>query len=104
MTLYRFTLCTVSFLMLNLCLSQNLWSQQIAWPEGKKMALSLSFDDARESNPTLGVSLLDQYDVKATLFLYRASVRRNLEGCKKDAASGHELANHFLLPRCSGNY
>jgi len=104
MTLYRFILCPVSFLILNLCLSQNLWSQQIAWPEGKKMALSLSFDDARESNPTLGVSLLDKYDIKATFFLVPSAVRKNLNGWKQAAASGHEMANHSLNHPCSGNF
>lgn len=104
MTLYRITLFTLSFLMLNLCLSINLHSQQIEWPEGKKMALSLSFDDARVSNPTLGVSLLDKYDVKATFFLVPSAVRKNLEGWKKAADSGHEMANHSLNHPCSGNF
>ena len=31
------------------------------WPEGKKMAISLTFDDARTTNPTLGAPLLDEY-------------------------------------------
>lgn len=104
MTFYRFTLCSVLLLMLNFYLSTPLWSQQIAWPEGKKMALSLSFDDARVTNPTLGVSLLNQYDVKATFFLVPSAVRKNLEAWKKATASGHEMANHSLNHPCSGNF
>src|SRR5690606_600582 len=104
MTCYRFTLCTVFLFMLNLHLSTALWGQQITWPDGKKMALSLSFDDARMSNPTLGVSLLDRYDVKATFFLVPSSIRNNLNGWKKATASGHEMANHSLNHPCSGNF
>ena len=104
MILHRFTLCLVLFLGLNLSLSTNLLGQQITWPEGKKMALSLSFDDARVSNPTHGVALLNQYDVKATFFLVPSSVRNNLEGWKKATASGHEMANHSINHPCSGNF
>jgi beta-glucosidase len=37
------------------------------WPEGKKMGLSLTFDDARLSQVDKGIPLLDKYGVKATL-------------------------------------
>lgn len=39
------------------------------WPEGKKMGLSLTFDDARLSQADKGISLLDKYGVKATYYL-----------------------------------
>lgn len=74
------------------------------WPEGKKMALSLSFDDARESNPVFGVPLLNKYGVKATFFLVPSGVRKNRNGWKMAAESGHEMANHSLLHPCSGNF
>jgi peptidoglycan/xylan/chitin deacetylase (PgdA/CDA1 family) len=74
------------------------------WPEGKKMAISLSFDDARLSNPELGIPLLDEYGVKATFFVVPSSVKRNLEGWKKAVASGHEMANHSIQHPCSGNF
>jgi hypothetical protein len=34
------------------------------WPEGKKMGLSLTFDDARLSQVNKGIPLLDKYHVK----------------------------------------
>ena len=74
------------------------------WPEGKKMAISLSFDDARLSNPDFGVPLLDEYGVKATFFVVPSSVQRKLEGWKKAVASGHEMANHSIQHPCSGNF
>lgn len=95
--------CSIIFLV-----PQSLRAQEknpsFPWPEGKKMALSLSFDDARASNPTLGVPLLNAYDVKATFFLVPSAVQKDLEGWKKAAASGHEMANHSLTHPCSGNF
>ena len=41
---------------------------EFKWPEGKKMAISLTFDDARLSQADLGIPLLDKYGVKATFY------------------------------------
>lgn len=68
------------------------------------MALSLSFDDARATNPTLGAALLDRYDVKATFFLVPSAAKRNVDAWKMAAANGHEMANHSLNHPCSGNF
>src|SRR4030043_1269646 len=43
--------------------------QGFAWPEGKQMALSLTFDDARLSQPDKGIPLLEKYGVKATFYI-----------------------------------
>jgi peptidoglycan/xylan/chitin deacetylase (PgdA/CDA1 family) len=74
------------------------------WPEGKKMAISLSFDDARISNVEGGTALLDEYDVKATFYLVPANAKLRLEGWKKAVASGHEIGNHSINHACSGNF
>lgn len=76
----------------------------IAWPEGKRMALSLSFDDARLSNVDAGTELLDQYGVKATFFVLPSNVKKRLEGWKKAVTSGHEMGNHSVNHPCSGNF
>lgn len=74
------------------------------WPEGKRMAISLSFDDARASNTALGIPLLDEYGVKATFFVLPSAVQRDLEAWKKAVASGHEIGNHSISHPCSGNF
>ena len=74
------------------------------WPEGKRAAISLSFDDARLSQPDVGLALLDKLGVKATFFVTPANVGERLEGWKKIVASGHEVANHSLSHPCSGNF
>jgi peptidoglycan-N-acetylglucosamine deacetylase len=79
-------------------------TQPFKWPEGKKFAISLSFDDARQSQVIVGTSLLDAYGVKATFFVVPSAVELQLEGWKKAVASGHEIGNHSLTHPCTGNF
>lgn len=74
------------------------------WQNGKRVALSLTFDDARASQVKGGTALLDRYGVKATFYVVPSSVEKELEGWKKAVASGHEIANHSLNHPCSGNF
>ena len=78
------------------------FSQNFTWPQGKKMALSLSFDDARGSQVTHGTSLLNQHGVKATFFLNPGAMEKNLSGWKKAVADGHEIGNHSTSHPCTG--
>ena len=75
-----------------------------AWPEGKKIALSLSFDDARASQVDAGTTLLDQFGVKGTFYVVPNSVKQRLEGWKKAVANGHEIGNHSFNHPCTGNF
>ena len=88
--------------------SEILFAQQaestFAWPEGKQIAISLSFDDARASQVDAGTALLDQYGVKGTFYVVPNSVKQRLEGWKKAVASGHEIGNHSLNHPCTGNF
>ncbi len=76
----------------------------IAWPQGKQIAVSLSFDDARLSNVDEGTKLLDEYNIKATFFVVPSSVKQRMEGWKKAVANGHEIGNHSVYHPCSGNF
>ena len=79
-------------------------AKDFAWPEGKSVALSLSFDDARLSQVDEGLAFLDKYGVKATFFVVPAQVEERLEGWKQAVRQGHEIGNHTLTHPCSGNY
>lgn len=74
------------------------------WPEGKRVALSLTFDDARLSQVDKGTDLLDKHGVKATFYVLPGQVKERLEGWKKAVASGHEIGSHSLNHPCSGNF
>lgn len=74
------------------------------WPDGKRMAISLSFDDARLSQPDVGLPLLTKLGVKATFYVLPAGVEERLEGWKKIVAAGHEIGSHSQTHPCTGNY
>jgi peptidoglycan/xylan/chitin deacetylase (PgdA/CDA1 family) len=89
-------------------LSEGVSAQQdssvFAWPEGKRAAVSLSFDDARESQVVEGTRLLDRYGIKATFFVVPSTMEKQLDGWKKAVANGHEIGNHTLTHPCTGNF
>ena len=74
------------------------------WPEGKKMALSLTFDDARLTQVDKGIPLLDKYGVKATFYVSPDNMKQRLDGWKAAVTNGHDIGNHSLLHPCTVNY
>ncbi len=76
---------------------------RLRWPEGKVMAISLTFDDARLSQIDKGIPLLDRYGVKGTFYVSLRSVEKRLDGWKAAVRNGHDIGNHSLLHTCSVN-
>ena len=74
------------------------------WPEGKRGALSLTFDDARESQVDVGLPLLDGLGVRVTFYVQPDGVKKRLPGWKAALRAGHEIGNHSTTHPCSGNY
>lgn len=79
-------------------------AQSSFWPEGKKMALSLTFDDARLSQIDTGIPLLDKYGVKATFYISPGSMLKRTDGWKQAVVNGHDIGNHSVYHPCSGNF
>ena len=79
-------------------------TKKITWPAGKKMALSLTFDDGRGSQVQAGVKLLNQYGVKATFYVMPNAIEKTLPAWRALANAGHEIGNHTSLHPCSGNF
>jgi peptidoglycan/xylan/chitin deacetylase (PgdA/CDA1 family) len=81
-------------------------SQQVAfvWPQGKRAAVSLTFDDARPSQVDAGIPILDRYGVKATFYLSPPNIEQRQEAWRLAAAHGHEMGNHTLTHPCTGNF
>ncbi|AEI47279.1 polysaccharide deacetylase family protein [Runella slithyformis] len=100
--------CLFSFVILltltHLSAAQTPSAAPAFWPEGKRVALSLSFDDARLSQVDVGTKLLDEYGVKATFFVLTSSVSKRLDAWKQAIVNGHEIGNHTELHPCSGNF
>jgi len=76
------------------------------WPEGKRGAISLSFDDARASQAETGIPILDRHEVKGTFYVshYNINVEPLLAKWTAAAANGHEIGNHSFYHPCSANY
>jgi peptidoglycan/xylan/chitin deacetylase (PgdA/CDA1 family) len=74
------------------------------WPDGRKAALSLTFDDARESQVDVGIPILNEYGLRATFYVQPEGVRKRLAGWKAAVAAGHEIGNHSTTHPCTGNF
>ena len=101
--IFRHFIILISFLLVN---TENMLAQQdsFKWPEGKQLALSLSFDDGRPSQVDVGTPLFDQYGVKSTFVVVPSSIEMRLDKWRKAVQNGHEVGNHTLKHPCSGNF
>jgi peptidoglycan/xylan/chitin deacetylase (PgdA/CDA1 family) len=78
--------------------------EDFCWPEGKRAAISLTFDDARISQVENGLPILDEYSAKATFYVSIGRFEERLDAWKRAVANGHEIGNHSLTHPCSGNF
>lgn len=74
------------------------------WPEGKRAAFSLSFDDARLSNIDVGLPLFKKWKAAVTYYVVPGSMEPRKEGWKQAVKDGHEIGNHTLVHPCTGNF
>lgn len=79
-------------------------SQSFQWPDGKRAAVSMSFDDGRVSQVDIGLALLKKANVKVTFYVTPGAVEKRLDGWKQAVADGHEIGSHSLTHPCTGNY
>lgn len=74
------------------------------WPEGKRCAVSLTFDDARPSQLDNGLALFKRTGAKATFYLSPGRMEQHIEGWKQAVKDGHEMGNHSDTHPCTANY
>jgi peptidoglycan/xylan/chitin deacetylase (PgdA/CDA1 family) len=79
-------------------------SKSFHWPEGKRAAVSLTFDDARLSQIDTGLALFKKEGVKVTFYVTSGNIEPRLAGWKQAVADGHEIGNHSMTHPCTGNY
>lgn len=75
-----------------------------AWPNGKRGAVSLTFDDARPSQLDPGLPLLAQGGARATFYVSPHRVRERPDEWRAALKAGHEIGHHTLSHPCTGNY
>lgn len=74
------------------------------WPENRSAAISLSFDDARQSNVDVGLNLFREFDVQVTYYVNPAQMLPKLDLWKMAVQEGHEIGNHSAVHPCTGNF
>lgn len=78
---------------------------RFAWPDGKKAAVSLAYDDALDSQLDNAIPALDRVGLKGSFYLQlsREPVQGRLAEWRAAAAEGHELGNHTLFHQCQAS-
>lgn len=101
--LHRFLL-VVSLLLASLAVAPaHAGEAPFAWPDGRKAAVNLAYDDALGSQLDHALPALDRHGFKGSFYLTLASgvVRERMDEWRAAARSGHELGNHTLFHQCS---
>jgi len=75
-----------------------------SWIPGNQAALSFTFDDARATQLSHGVPLLNNYGIKSTFYVMPHNVEKNPQAWQQVLSDGHEIGNHTLTHPCSGNF
>ena len=83
---------------------RSLAGSPFAWPQGKRAAVSLTFDDARPSQLDAGIPILNEYGIRATFYVSMEGVGKRLDGWRAVVAAGHEIGNHSMRHPCTGNF
>lgn len=72
------------------------------WPRGNKVAISISYDDALNSQLDNAVPALNNRNLKASFYVVplSAAFKNRVDEWRQIAAQGHELGNHTLFHAC----
>ncbi|MDM5234502.1 polysaccharide deacetylase family protein [Lysinibacillus pakistanensis] len=72
----------------------QLFGKIISHIDTTEKVVALTFDDGPTKNVSTILTLLDDYDAKATFFLIGKDLEENLEEGKKIVNAGHQIGNH----------
>jgi len=75
-----------------------------SWPDNARAALSLSFDDARDSQVETGLPLFERLGVRVTFYVVSERVAGRPDAWRAALRAGHEIGNHSRQHPCSGNF
>lgn len=93
----------LSTFTLVLCLMNAIiTAQEFQWPNGKKAAVCLTYDDGFSSQLDIAVPLLDRLNFKATFYIegQAKNLDARMDEWRAVAAHGHEIGNHTLFHPC----
>lgn len=84
----------------------SVWSisgyAQFAWPDGRKAAVCLTYDDGLDHHLDIVLPQLDSLGFKATFYVpgSSGSLGQRLDEWREIVCKGHELGNHSLFHPC----
>ncbi|NNG44376.1 polysaccharide deacetylase family protein [Pseudoalteromonas sp. NEC-BIFX-2020_002] len=101
-----FTFISIAYLLTSAsCFAQDSTKYLgFTYPDKAQNAVSITFDDARESQVDVGTTILNKHNVKATFYVSPFNVEKRLKKWQKAAKAGHEIANHTSSHVCTGNF
>ncbi len=73
-------------------------------PDRARVALSLTFDDGRDSQLDVAVPILETHRLRATFFVLPVPVSRRQAEWQGLVERGHEIGNHTVSHPCSANF
>ena len=85
-------------------MSCRLSASTFVWPEGKRAAISVTFDDGRDSQLDVAMPILNRYGIKATFYVVSPFIQSRIGDWKKAVLAGHEIGNHTMRHPGSGNF
>jgi hypothetical protein len=75
--------------------------QLVQWPQGRRAAVSLSYDDGLPLHPQVVGPLLEKYGFRGTFYTpLNSDLMQSPLPWRKLAARGHELGNHTVFHPC----
>jgi len=80
-------------------------SPGFAWPDGKKAAVCLTYDDGLDGHLDVAAPALERHGFRGTFYVTgnSSSLHSRTEEWRAMAARGHELGNHTLFHPCHGS-
>ena len=80
-------------------------SKELIWPNASKLAISLSYDDALNSQLDIAIPALDKLNLKASFYVLPNStvMSERMDEWKAASENGHELGNHSIYHPCSAS-
>ncbi len=76
----------------------------LQWPNNKRVAVCLTFDDGVPSQIDIGMDVLNRNNVRGTFYVTLRALPQRIEGWKAAVAKGHEIGNHTMNHPCTGNF
>lgn len=77
------------------------------WPQARRCAISLTFDDSLLSHLEHAAPILDRHGLRGTFFVLPepgSLFEQHIHGWRKVRETGHELGNHTVSHPCSGKH